>query len=255
MKKSTRRICYIVLALFALMTFTGCPSCGGKVLSDKLTKHLNEKYDKEFKITKLVKEFDGDHGWHYRAVFHEKDSQENSVLYCYKDDLDEGTIIRINGIKHAVVDDYADIILQEQYAALIQEELGEDVLVKCRLLTLNYMMTEEEFEKGLSAGLDVKGKDNSVSVYVLANTKQIEEGLREQTEEIMKKYPINSQYLYVCFLDSLDVEEWDKIYYENDDAYSDEFTRYLKENDSVRRIEFTSFSSEVGLKETKVIKE
>ena len=67
---------------------------------------------KEFKITKLVKEFDGNHGWHYRAVFHAKDSQEKSVLYCYKDDLDEGTIIRINGEEYAVVDDYADIILQ-----------------------------------------------------------------------------------------------------------------------------------------------
>ena len=255
MKKTTRRICYTALALFTMLTLNGCNFISGMVLEDKLTSHLNEKYDKEFKITKLVKEFDGNHGWHYRAVFHAKDSQEKSVLYCYKDDLDEGTIIKINGIEHAVVDDYADIILQEQYAALIQEELGEDVLVKCQFLSLNYMISDEEFSAGLEACLNADGRDQSVCVYVLADSEQIDKGVREHAEEIMAQYTANHQYLYVSFHDSLDIRKWEKIYYENDDPFSNDFTKYLKEEDTVNRIELSHFSRECGLEETKVFKE
>ena len=222
---------------------------------DKLVTHLNEKYDKEFEITKLVKEFDGDHGWHYRAVFHEKDSQENSVLYCYKDDLDEGTIIRINGIKHAVVDDYADIILQEQYANLIQEELGEDVLVKCQFLSLNYMISDEEFAAGLEACLNDDSRYQSVTVYVIADKEKMTEKLRERAEKIMELYKPYHQYLYVSFQTPFDANLWEEIYYENNDVYSHEFTGCIKDDSTVKRIEYTSFTRESGLKETKVIKE
>ena len=251
MKKSTRRICYIVLALLAIMTFTGCPSCGGKVLSDKLIKHLNEKYDKEFEITKLVKEFDGDHGWHYRAVFHEKDSQENSVLYCYKDDLNEGTIIRINGIKHAVVDDYADIVLQEQYAALIQEELGEDVLVKCQFLSLNYMISDEVFAAGLEACLNEEDKNQSACVFVFADMNKVNSGLRERTEYIMDKYEANHQYLYFSYHESFDKKEWETIY----EREYDSFDFYLVDESNAKRVETSYFSRNYGNKECRVVKE
>ena len=251
MKKTTKRICYIMLALFTIITFTGCPSCGGKVLMDKLVTHLNEKYDKEFKITKLVKEFDGNHGWHYRAVFHEKDSQENSVLYCYKDDLDEGTIIRINGIKHAVVDDYADIILQEQYATLIQEELGEDVLVKCQFLSLNYMISDEEFAAGLEACLNAEERNQSVGVYVFADIKKRNDGSRESVEKIMRQFNPNQQYLYFSYHESFDSKEWEKIY---EEQYED-FDYYLVEESDAKCVEFSYFSRFDGNDECIVVKE
>ena len=240
-----------MLALFTIIAFTGCPSCGGKVLIDKLVTHLNEKYDKEFEITKLVKEFDGDHGWHYRAVFHEKDSQEKSVLYCYKDDLDEGTIIRINGIKHAVVDDYADIVLQEQYAALIQEELGDDVLVKCQFLSLNYMISDEEFSAGFEACMNDVSKDQSICVFVFSDTERSNDGLREHTEDIMDRYEANHQYLYFSYHEDFDSEKWEKIYQEE----YDEFERYLVDESDAKYVEFCYFSQKNGKEESRVVKE
>ena len=246
---------YLIIIMLLSLTLSGCNFISGMVLEDKLTNHLNEKYDKEFKITKLVKEFDGNHGWHYRAVFHEKGSQENSVLYCYKDDFDEGTIIKIKGEEHAVVDDYADIILQEQYAALIQEELGDDVLVKCQFLSLNYMISDEEFAAGLEACLNDDSRYQSVTVYVIADKEKMTEKLRERAEKIMELYKPYHQYLYVSYQAPFDAKAWEEIYYENNDVYSHEFTGCIKDDSTVKRIEYTSFTRESGLKETKVIKE
>ena len=234
-----------------MLILSGCNFISGMVLEDKLTNHLNEKYDKEFKITKLVKEFDGNHGWHYRAVFHEKDSQENSVLYCYKDDLDEGTIINIKGEEYAVVDDYADIILQEQYAALIQEELGDDVMVKCKFETPDYMISDGE----LAAGLDVCMNDTSkypcVYVYIFTDVKKINVDICYEVEEIMSNYNPHRQCVYVSFHEPFNRKNLETEYYENYNAVGS----YLEKTDTAKKVEFSSFSRAEGYKGREVVKE
>ena len=241
---------YLIIIMLLLLTLSGCNFISGIILQDKLTKHLNEKYDKEFEITKLVKEFDGNHGWHYRAVFHEKDSQEKSVLYCYKDDLDEGTIIRINGIKHAVVDDYANTIFQEEYAERIQKEIGEIALVKC-FFAETYDIDEEMLDKGLTAFLNNPNIYHYFAVFVLMDIEDKDVGIREKVEEYMSRYNPESQYLYIGYFENFDVNLCNQLYYDE----NNDFDHYLVHDSEAKFVELSVFSRNEGFVNYEILKE
>ena len=241
---------YLIIIMLLLLTLSGCNFISGMVLEDKLTNHLNEKYDKEFKITKLVKEFDGNHGWHYRAVFHEKDSQENSVLYCYKDDLDEGTIINIKGEEYAVVDDYANIIFQEEYAKRIQDKVGENALVKCKFLETD-AIDMKEYEQGLTNFLNNSEIYQLVVVYIMSDLKKSNGEMRKNVEDYLGQFELYEQYAYFAYYSDFDIDRINNIYYEN----SDDFDSYIVNESNVQKIGVSSFSRENGYEGYKIIKE
>jgi len=146
---------------------------------------LEKKYGETFEMDKLLREFNGEKGVYYRAVFHSTNRPDKGVLYCYSQG--EGTAVQIDGIDCVLTDNYANAILQERYAANLQKALGDSVLVKCRLFTPNHTVTDEDFAAGLEACLENTDLTPHLFIYVFADPLNMNESLLEEAEQFVGK--------------------------------------------------------------------
>ena len=250
-----KRILCIVLCIIIMFGVSGCMGIGDlfgtsmEEMETELLAYLQEKYGEEFTTVKLVKEFSGNYGVYYRLVFTSEKRPEKGVLLCYKEGLRRGTPREIGGESWQIWDDYANIILQTEYAELLQKELGDDVLVKCDLHT-NIYIKQEEFDAGLKACLENENLRSRMAVYVFADLSWADGELKAAAEAFMGQYNAYEQYLYIAYETPIFFSIWENRYYEN----ASDFNNYLKKSD-IERIEFSYFEMDKGLVETKVLKE
>lgn len=262
MKKA---IC-IILLLLIMMGVSGCmhnesgnpgmPLQNGtefsKISLERMEKavmtYLNRKYGETFEMDKLLLEFSGQ-DIYYRAVFHSTQRPEKGVLYCRE--TGEGTSVQIDGIACVMADDYANVILQERYAAELQAALGEGVLVKCRFKTPNSMISYEDFTAGLQTALENPQYDTHIYMVVLADSSARNSDLREKAEAFMGQMNVYRQYLYVGYQTDIDLDTWESAYLRN----FDEFESYVTDNSDVEYVEYTAFHAGKGIVKQMVVKE
>ena len=250
-----KRILCIVLCIIIMFGVSGCMSIGGlfgismEEMETELLAYLREKYGEEFVTDKLVKEFNGNDGIYYRMVFTSEKRPDKGVLYCYPGEGRVGVPRTIGGEQFFIQDDYAQIILQTEYAEMLQKELGDDVMVKCQLHVNKHMLTQEEFDAGLKACLENADMYPQMAVFVFADMSRADGELKAAAEAFMGQYNAYRQYLYLAYESPIFFSIWEKRYYEN----TNNFENYLKKSE-IERIEFSFFSLDIGLEETRILK-
>ena len=211
-------------------------------LKEKVLQHLNDKYGDDFEVTQMTREFSGDRGEFYRAVCKTDKREENCVVYCYPKEKND------DAVSYEMIDDYANIVLQEQYAEEISALVGPNAMVKCQIFFPNHMLTDAEYALGLEV---LKKEELYPRTFVFVFTESMNANVREQVENYMKEKAVYMQYLYVTYQDAIDFEYWENFYYENYNS----FERYLKESEKAEVIEFTAFTLEEGIQTRKTVKE
>lgn len=257
-----KRLVCIILCIIMMLGVSGCMSNeqqhagsqGGEnqnsaQMEQEILNYLNGKYGEHFEMVQLTHEFDGDNGAYYRAVIRSDKRPEKGVLYCYEEGSGQGTRTELAGKTWLVEDDYANVILQNEYAAALQAQLGGDVLVKCQIEIPNHMLTDAEFAAGVQACLENAQLYPQLYVYIIAGS--ADSAVNETAQEYLDRYNVYRQYLYVGYQDQPDLADWEALYYEH---YTS-FERYLVDESAAARVEFSAFTLDKGLTSSSVVKE
>lgn len=247
-----KRLIAAITAVLMIISM-GVSGCMNKedAMETAILSYLEDKYGERFALDRLAREFNGKNGIYYRAVFYSENHPEKGVLYCYEEGQGTGAETVLNGRTYLVKDNYANIVLQDQYAAAIQAELGDGVLVKCRLKTPNHVITQEQFSDGVRACLENLELDPHVYIVVLADASMKDSDLKEKAEAFVGGYNVYRQYLYIGYQTQIDFAEWERRYQEN---YS-EFEKFLVNKSNAEYVTFSAFYVDEGLVDTFVVKE
>lgn len=256
----------IILLIMIVLGVSGCmsnetnnpgviPQIGGifdKIGTGRMEKavltFLNKKYAETFIIDKLTLEFGGEDVY-YRAVFHSEQRPEKGVLYCRE--TGDGISVQIDGVACVMEDDYANVILQESYAAALQEELGEGVLVKCRLKTPDAMVSGADYAAGFRTVLEDSRYGAHVYVVILADASAKDSGLKEKAEAFMGEINGYRQYLYLGYQAGIDLDIWQDSYLRN----VDRFESFVEDSEEITRLEYTAFHKDKGIVKQLIVKE
>lgn len=215
--------------------------------------YLDSNYEGDFVIEKYKKEFRGDRGNFYRVVCKEERYGDLFVMYCYpeKDDVIGRDIIEIEGIKYRVRDEYASVVLQNEYAARLKNEIGDALMVKCYLVLDNAYITPEQFAKGLEYCMNNEEFKTHMRTYVIMKEEARTPELREKIEEFLISYKGYMQYLYIGYTGVSDVTLLEKQYYDNYGKYSE----YIVDEPAMNCVEFSFITRENGVEKQNVEKE
>jgi len=215
--------------------------------------YLNCNYEGNFTIVKYKKEFSGAEGSFYRVVCKENTYDDLFVMYCYPERADAtgNDIIEIDYFKFKVYDEYANVILQNEYAERLKTELGEALMVKCYLVLDNAYITQEQFSKGLEYCMNNNEFDTHMRTYVVVKEGTGTPELREKIEKFLRTYKGYMQYLYIGYTDISDIDTLEQQYFEHYGSYSD----YMIEGPTMNRVEFSFITRENGVEKQSVVKE
>ena len=209
--------------------------------------YLAQKYGRQFNVELLKLEYDGQDTY-YRMVF-SGDQPEKGVLYC--SDSGKGTTLQIDDVSCVVRDNYANVILQTQYAQQLQQALGSNVLVKCQLKTPDGTISDADFAAGLKASAENPAYGTVLYVVVLSDISAKNSDLREKVETIMGQMNVYRQYLYVAYETNMNLQTWEIKYSQN----ANDFARYVAEQSDAEYIEYTAFHANEGITKQTVVKE
>lgn len=215
--------------------------------------YLNHNYEGNFTIQMYRKEFSGSDGSFYRVVCKEETYGDLFVMYCYPERADAtgSDIIEIDYFKYKVYDEYANVVLQNEYAAKLKEEIGDALMVKCYLVLDNAYITAEQFSKGLGYCMNNNEFDSHMRTYVVLKEGTGASELREKIESFLISYEGYMQYLYIGYTDTLDVVTLEKQYLEHYGEYSD----YMVAGPTMSRVEFSFITRENGVEKQSIVKE
>lgn len=231
----------------------GCMSSKSDLntIKKEISLYLKEKYNCNFEVTQITEEFSGNRGIFYRLVCKSDKYTDLCVVYCHTDEGYNGTSLTIGNEDYLVTDDFANIVFQSEYASLLQDITGDDVLIKCKLRTPNYNLSNEDFASGLKNCLENPDIPVYMYTFIFADNEKAGTNLKTSAENFLAQYNMYKQYLYVCYQDDIDFENWNTLYYDN---YS-EFIAYLLYKSDIDRVEYSSFNQNAGLVRSTVEKE
>lgn len=248
-----KKIIILFLSLIIMLGANGCMSSKNDLNSIKnsISSYLNEKYNCKFEIVKITEEFSGNRGFFYRLVCKSDKYSDLCIVYCHTDEGNNGTPLIIGSKEYLVTDNYANIVFQSEYTSLLQDILGDDVLIKCQLKTPNYILSDSEFASGLKNCLENPEVPACMYTFIFADNEKVETNLKSSTEFFLEQYNMYKQYLYVCYQNDINFETWNTLYYDN---YS-EFIAYLLYKSDIDRVEYSSFDQNKGLVRSTIEKE
>lgn len=254
-----KKLLCVLLCVSMLLGFSGCGFVEGiksyqnRRMIETLIEYLEDKYDEEFEMVKFVKRFNGNYGVHYFGTYQSLERPDMGTIYLLQEGNERLTQRKINGKTWYIRDDYALVMFGSQYAEGLQEILGEDVVVRCNIRPYDVQLTQEEFDAGLKAYLEVEDSYRRVPyVYVFADVSRAEDDLRTAAEAYMSQYNASEQGLWViyswCGLSTLE-ELYEENRYNLHNMMDDEVSRWAD------RIEVSYFERDAGVTERKIIKE
>lgn len=252
MKVDFRRYLLILMMILISIGVCGCMDRELNVLEyrKEILTHLEIKYDSEFEIIKTYQEFDGNTGVCVRASCKSMEYEDVFTVYCYLDSsmADEKCIIE--GKEHGISDNYTKILYQNQILEEIDEINNNNYIIKCKIDFLVVSPTIEEYANGIEYCLQNEDFDPYLKFYIVTQSSTDVSKLRDKIDNVLKKYNPCSGYIYHAFIDEFDYDEAIAVYKEN----QHDFGNYLSLSDFADRVEFVLYKSNVGFKESKIIK-
>jgi len=218
---------------------------------EPIQNYLEEKYGGNFEIKQINKEFNGSDGSYIRAIC-QSDTMEGAFeVYCYLDEKKSGDEITIGENQYVIVDDYVDIIFENQLKSHIQERIGTDVFLQCQVTFSDHFITEKEYHEGLQGCLDNTDLYSHVTVYVAVQEEEKLEKLREEVESVCLGFNAYRQYLYFAVASSADVADIKQHFENNKDTYD----QHMNECDLIDKVYFSLIRRDEGITKKSIEKE
>lgn len=215
---------------------TNINSLDGKAL---IMNYLKDKYDdNNFEIKDLYRETNGNDGSYFRAVCENKKyKNERFAVYAYLNGssyiLDEIDDVKKMESENEItfVDDYANVIVSNEYQEKLQALVGDEFIVKCNIVFYDQddMFTDDELDKGYAYCISIPEKDVFVKIFLMAPSNIGLDSAANTIIEETKKYNSYGQYLYACRY-SCEKEQLLNDYYDNYadyDNYICDFADYV----------------------------
>lgn len=214
-----------------------------------LLTYMQERYGVEFEQLQLTRGFNGNRGPFFRMVCRSKETPEKCVAYCYRLNKGKSGNLTMGRYHYEVTDDYCNIALQEEYAKGLRPLVGENVWVKCQLITPNYSLTDQEFQAGVRSVLESPEHQPHMYVFVIADSARTD--VQQIAEEYMAGFDGYQQYLYVVYDDDPDKDLWDLWYRD----HQDDFDGYIVDDSRAKQVIFNQYCRGEGFEGSKIVKQ
>lgn len=234
-----KKIKNILLIFLAIIIAIGTTCCTKNVfeanngnLNEKtlISNYLRNKYDdNNFEIKDLYRETNRNDGSYLRAVCENKKyKNERFTVYAYLngssyilDEIDDVKKMESNN-EITFVDDYANVIVSNEYQERLQTLVGDGFVVKCNIVFYDQddMFTDDELDKGYAYCISIPEKDVFVKIFLMAPSNVDLDSAANTIIEETKKYNSYGQYLYACHY-NCEKEQLLNDYYDNYANYDD----------------------------------
>ena len=260
--KKVFEFCLVVLLIISiLLGGSGCmkPLVNTTKIKSDVIEFLENKYDQKFEVidTTLI-------------VEPARTSYENVVCvddiyqrpFCVYHMLDSKTVnieddeLRTELEKYdnkIINDEYGEIVIGCKYEELLESEIDEDVFVLCEMKFNDYYATKQDIDAGINDVFNKLGNCSYPDIYVFYNKNNTDrEILAKKLQSIVSKYPLNSQGVYICSVDSINKNQILSNHKENWNVYNS----YLIDTDeTVDRIDYFICTLEDGISEIETERE
>lgn len=245
-----KQLLLLLITILIILGTCGCMSVE-QDYKEPIQNYLKEKYGCNFEVKQVTKEFNGYDGSYIRTVCTSEEYAGNFEVFCYPVEGRIGDKIMLDGGEYVIIDDYADIVFQNQLEEQLKEQIDEDVFVKCQITFSNYCITEPEYKSGMKACLEDQAHSSHVVVYIVTNNEDELERIQKMVETSCLEINAYMQYLYFAIAPSADVSDIQQHFEENPEL----FDQHIKECDQIERVQFTLIKRDEGITKRSVEKE
>lgn len=212
--------------------------------------YLMEKYDEKFTVIELGNKFDGNDLWYKYAIAKSDVYEEEIFIYCYPNSNRKGEKIYLNEKEHVVVDNYAEIVFQNQIQNELEKKINDEVFLKCKISFSNYSISKEEYKKGMKYCLENENLSSYIRIYAIARDQKQMDSIRNIVEEYCLEYNTHTQYLYFAISPFTDEKTVMKHYKKE----SNSFDYHLNNCNGISHLEFTLIKRNQGITKKSVLK-
>lgn len=242
--KNIKRIILCFLMFTILFTLGGCKSMNIMInknaICNDAIEYLKQKYSADFEIisARMIIEPAQSSGISIICkdsvynrpfkVFHGMDSTSLDF-----DDEEINQELEKLG-KANIVDDYGTVILSEKYSENLKTMIGENIFVLCDTEFDDYYPSLKDTNDELETTIDTWKDEAVIKVFVFYEKDDCDSiELINKVSEAVGNYAISMQYVYLCEVDSLDVEKIKNDYCNNWNVYCD----YIVDCEYIGRID------------------
>lgn len=238
---SKKRLFFVIL----IITITGVYGCMGTGMDYKkaILSYLREKYDCDFEVKQITKEFNGFDGNYLRAVCNSITNHETFEVYCYMDDEKNGDAITINQKKYVILDNYVNVLFGNQLESILQDKIGAEIFLKCEVTFSDHFVTKEEYKAGMQDCMNNKELYSHVTVYAIAENETILKSIRQKVEEACLNLNAYRQYLYFAVASDKNVSDIQEHYDKNEGT----FDQHINECGLIKKVFFTLLKRDEGI--------
>lgn len=247
-----RKFWITILSVILCFGVCGCMDTrvNHSAYSDAVIAYLSDKYHEDFTVEALYQEFSGDTGNLIRLQCKGTKSDETFTVRCYLDSQITPQLLKIDGKDHAIEDNYAEMLCQNQLVLLLPTSEDADYVVKCKVDFYGRQPTIEEYSQGLSACLKNEDLRAYVKIYILSNGNKSAQALYKDVEQLVSEWAPNTAYVYFAIPEIYDAVVVEQMYANN----RDNFGNYLSNEADVKQLWFTLYETASGLSARKLIK-
>ena len=209
-----------------------------------IANYLNEKYGDNFTVIKsgnvsnILGLMTGE--WNKYAIV-KCDSYDNLIyVMCSPNIGEKDDKIYIDGKLHAIREEYAEIVFENQIENELEKKINNEFFLKCEVQFSNYYINNDEYKKGLKYCLEDKSIYSHVTIYAIARDESQMSEIRSVIEDYCSEYNAHRQNLYFAIAPSID----EKTIMEH---YDENFDSHLKMCDEIYKIDYTLLKRDEGI--------
>lgn len=245
-----KRSFLFLITILIMIGVSGCMSVE-RDINEPIQNYLKEKYDCNFEIEQITKEFNGLEGSYLRAICHSDVDEGAFEVFCYLNSDEKGDKITIDENEYVISDDYADVIFMNQLKAKIEEQIGTDAFLQCQVTFSNHFITKDEYKTGLQACLNNTDLYSHITVYVAVEDESVLDALRKEVETVCLSFNAYRQYLYFAVAPGEDVSDIQKHFEDNMNI----FDQHINECELIDKVYFSLIKRDEGITKRSVEKE